>query len=874
MSHSHWDREWYESFEQHRMKLVELIDDLIELFEKDGEFKSFHLDGQVILLDDYLEIKPQNRSKLKELVKSGKLVIGPFYILQDELLLTGEENVRNGLIGQSYTKEWGENLCKVGYFPDTFGHIGQLPQICTQMGMKYAFFGRGVKPIGFDNQVLEEEAFASPYSEMYIEGPDGSRILGILFANWYSNGNEIPVDEAQAKIFWEEKFKTAGRFASTDSLLMMNGCDHQPVQKNLSQALAVARKLYPDVTFLHSSLEAYAQEVEGKLSENLQVIKGEMTSQETDGWYTLANTASSRIYLKEANMKLADDLTQVVEPISLWIDKLSPYRKEHIDYGWRKLMENLPHDSICGCSIDEVHKEMEVRFEKASSTTNYLIEEALDVLDKDMEIQLLEEGDIPLLIVNPSPNPTEEYTSMTLPIHKFYFKDMKQGPVELFHEVNEMEKKHYQLVDQEGNLITGEVTFKECRFGYDLPKDKFRQPYIAQYYQLLFYKPMSPFGKELIYLREVKESQNRTVKKSPNEALFENPYYALSVKDGKVIYQDKQNEIEIDDLIRFEDRGDVGNEYIYMSPQGEAPIWAELIEVKEKVSTQEMVILSLQWDMMIPSRMEEIFEFEKRSLVEFKSRKARRIEADTHFKIEVELKLFKDSRAIFGEVNFDNQQMNHRLRMVIATQRNNLVHFADSSFEIVERSNAVSKFWKNPSNPQHMLKLVGMEDEKGGLIIGVRGLQEYELIEDNHIAITLLRSVDELGDWGDFPTKDSLELGVHTRHFVIESYSPEGKLKALKSRLMTGISPLVKLCQPHHGLNQLSPPYVEQSDAIFYTTCKKRENGQGQLVRYLNISKEEQDFKAFEKGFFVNLLEEIWIESGKIPTMGIRTEVQ
>ena len=67
ISHSHWDREWYLPFESHRMQLVELFDNLFDLFENDPEFKSFHLDGQTIVLDDYLEIRPEDVYKRQSL---------------------------------------------------------------------------------------------------------------------------------------------------------------------------------------------------------------------------------------------------------------------------------------------------------------------------------------------------------------------------------------------------------------------------------------------------------------------------------------------------------------------------------------------------------------------------------------------------------------------------------------------------------------------------------------------------------------------------------------------------------------------------------------------------------------------------------------
>ena len=126
--HTHWDREWYMSFEEHRYRLVDLIDTLIDTMEQNPDFRYFHLDGQTILLDDYLEIKPYKKERLLRLIREGRIQAGPFYILQDEFLTSGEANVRNILYGLKSCRAYGFEPVKVGYFPDTFGNISQIPR--------------------------------------------------------------------------------------------------------------------------------------------------------------------------------------------------------------------------------------------------------------------------------------------------------------------------------------------------------------------------------------------------------------------------------------------------------------------------------------------------------------------------------------------------------------------------------------------------------------------------------------------------------------------------------------------------------------------------------------------------------------------------
>ena len=297
ISHSHWDREWYMAFEKHRMKLVDLLDTASDLLENDENYRSFHMDGYTAAYDDYLEIKPEQQERIKKLVKEGKLTAGPWYVLQDEFLTSGEACVRNLLTGRKEALKLGK-LCPIGYFPDAFGNAGQMPQVLAQAGMEAVAFGRGVKSIGFNNETLEKGTYETAYSEINWQSPDGSTLLGILFPNWYNNGMEIPVEPEEAKKFWDKKLADVRQYAGTSHLLFMNGCDHQPVQKDLSQAIETARKLYPEIEFIHSDFETYVKAVKEELGENISVVKGELTSQETDGRFTLVNTASNRVDLK------------------------------------------------------------------------------------------------------------------------------------------------------------------------------------------------------------------------------------------------------------------------------------------------------------------------------------------------------------------------------------------------------------------------------------------------------------------------------------------------------------------------------------------------------------------------------------------------
>ncbi|MGN1409755.1 MAG: alpha-mannosidase, partial [Eubacteriales bacterium] len=197
ISHTHWDREWYMPFESHRYKLVEFFDRLLHPLDTDPSFKSFHLDGQVIVVEDYLEIRPEMRKKIEKYIAEGRLVVGPWYILQDEFLVDGESNVRNMIVGRKISAKYGK-VSDTGYFPDAFGNIGQAPQILRGFGINTVAFGRGTSPRKGDRLDTGEENYGKHVSEVVWRSPDGSEVIGTAFLRWYNNANEIPSETEKA----------------------------------------------------------------------------------------------------------------------------------------------------------------------------------------------------------------------------------------------------------------------------------------------------------------------------------------------------------------------------------------------------------------------------------------------------------------------------------------------------------------------------------------------------------------------------------------------------------------------------------------------------------------------------------------------------
>lgn len=864
ISHSHWDREWYMAYEQHHMRLIELIDDLLELFEVDPSFNSFHLDGQTIILDDYLQVRPEKRQAIQQAINEGKLRIGPFYILQDDFLISSESNVRNMLIGMEESRKWGTPVM-LGYFPDTFGNMGQTPQLMKQAGISAAAFGRGVKPIGFDNQVLEAENYSSQYSEMWWKGPDQTAIFGLLFANWYSNGNEIPVEKEAALAFWKQKLADAEQYASTNHLLMMNGVDHQPVQKDISKAIHLANELFPDYEFIHSNFTDYLEAVQKDVPEDLGSVEGELTSQETDGWYTLANTASARVYLKQWNTKVQRQLENITEPLATMAYEVSGnYPHDQLDYAWKTLMQNHPHDSICGCSVDSVHREMMPRFEKADEVGKYLAQDSLEQLTAAIDTTGFPKDSFPFVIVNTAGMDKTGEAEITIELER---KRFAEGiPEQLYQELENLPKRKYHVETKSGATIPAILSEETVQFGYDLPKDRFRVPYMARMIKVtLPLENMPAFSWETFALveGEAKAEEKETMIHQSGRIIENGPLHLTIEKNGTITMEDRKNKRKLNNLHIFEDIGDIGNEYIFKQPFCDQPILSsnkENSEVKVLVDTPEIAKISILQEMEIPVSADERLEKEQQMVVEFRYRKAERSKEKRILQIKTIMTIRKDSKKIDFETTLDNQMKDHRLRVLFPTKLHVEHHEADSIFEVVKRPNHVSKSWENPTNPQHQQAFVNIHDEEYGVTVGNFGLNEYEVTEDGQIAVTLLRSVGELGDWGYFPTPEAQCLGEHRFNYSIELHGPEEKFSTYLHAYAAQIPFSTQQIKHHEGTLISKQQYLTIKSETFAITALKRSKFSDKVVvRGFNMSSHLEKLEITKdngKTVILNLLEE------------------
>lgn len=843
--HSHWDREWYMPYEQHHMRLIELIDNLIKLFKTDPDYRFFHLDGQTVVLDDYLQVRPENRAIIKKLTESGKLQVGPFYILQDDFLISSESNARDMLIGHREANQWTDKMAKVGYFPDTFGNMGQTPQMLQQAGIDNAWFGRGVKPTGFANATDSHDKFASKFSEMEWVGPDGSKVLGVLFANWYDNGKEIPTEEESAKTFWDKKLADTARYAATDDLLFLNGSDHEPVQMDLSKAIAVANKLYPDVEFIHANYDMYLKQLRQDLPEHLDQVNGELTSQETNGWTTLANTASNRVPVKQRNTEVTTNIERVAEPLAtlahLRLNRAYPH--DQLRYAWKTLMQNHPHDSICACSVDEVIDEMQTRFLKADNVAKYVAQEAASVLGKEINTAQVEhtDGAVPFVIFNTATSKKNALTTVEVPLERIAFNPNKDDSQAIYDRLEAKPAVNYVVKDTNGHTVFSSVLSTAVRFNYELPKNRFRQAIIEQVAKVRVYLPeMKPLSWQTLQLVPTDHVDSEAL--SDLKRCLENEYLKVVVEnDGRLTVTDKVNQHTYRHVLQFEDTGDLGNEYVYRAST-DRPYYSNDFsnDVKTLINNNYIQRLALTVHFKLPSAMGEQLTYEQRAHVDYRKRIAKRNHDLVPLDLKVTLTLLKGNPRLQIRLDYDNQVKDHRLRVLFPTDLVTDYHYADSIFEVVQRPNKVSEKWQNPENPQHTHAFVNVHNYERGLTVSNYGLNEYEVSRDgSQIAVTVLRCIGEMGDWGYFPTPGAQCLGMQQAKLGLEYHgdTEKSRLETLHQAFASQVPVTVIYPDWHNGKLDNSESWL-QVDGVTtkMTAVKIQEDGDELITRQYNLT--------------------------------------
>ncbi|MEH0935347.1 glycoside hydrolase family 38 N-terminal domain-containing protein [Micromonospora psammae] len=377
--HTHWDREWYEPFQRFRLRLVALLDEVFERMERDPR-QRFTLDGQLAAVDDYLEVRPERREQVLALVRAGRLAVGPWQILLDEFLCSGENIVRNLERGLARSAELGGAM-PVGYLPDMFGHIAQMPQILAGAGLAHACVFRGVP------DRVRTHAFA-------WQAPDGTAVRAEYLPGGYGNAAGLMDDAALVTRRATDLAARLGAWrpdGGGSPILAMYGTDHAAPAPDAPDLLAAADL---DGTRLRLGTLAEYFATQPTTVDGLPVVAGELRSHARAN--ILPGVISVRAHLKQAMGRAERRVERYAEPLAaLWHD---PSVQRFLDMAWTRLIDASCHDSVTGCGCDETAEQVAARLAEADQ----LGRAVCDLVGARLAAAVPHDG---YLLFNPSPTP-------------------------------------------------------------------------------------------------------------------------------------------------------------------------------------------------------------------------------------------------------------------------------------------------------------------------------------------------------------------------------------------------------------------------------------------------------------------------------------
>ncbi len=789
---THWDREWYLPFQGFRYYLIDMTDRLIEALENE-EIPEFVFDGQTIVLEDYLEIRPEMRERLTSLIKNGKLKIGPWYCMPDELLAGSEALIENFLLGKKTAEQFGSEPWRFGYANDIFGHIAQFPQILNGFGIRAVYAGRGIGtqyPTG---------------SQLLWKGADGSECY--LYKDTYGSFKQAfrRVEDATQAVI--DKVNSTPRDLPT---LINFTDDHVVIDGDTFKFLNALKDagIEPELDF------AKYAEVMDELRDKIPTIEGELieTAYENSEFRAVTNSLSSYYPIKKRNDLCEALLWRETSPLIVLgeLSGLLTGKRAFLDTARKWFMKNQPHDSICGCSRDRVHDDMPYRFAQAETIAEIL---RTDFIKK---LTIGRNGDnLSLIVINTDLHAKKGVIELNL--------DVPNGCLPHFSDNTDYESYPiFAIADKSGRELPCQLLSVER--GFEI-YDRWDTHMVTRC-KIAVDCEIAPFGiTELTVLPKQKRSQTPPYRPTGIPTI-ENEHLSLRITaSGSVELTDKASGKVYRELLTFADDVDSGNGWFHGSADQSAPTVTshgaetrvEVLCVGELASRIKITQL-----MRIPSHLEKAT--------------FRRSEEYVELPIETILTLRAGERYIGCETKIINNASEHRLRLLIPSGISGETYRTSQAFCFLERPRGVSFDGLNGRECEYPEKNTSGIIDLGDLaFIGGAGIREAGVYPDGTISATLLRSVSKM--FHEPHAKSAKLLGEHTYRYAIAVGSKPSELCAIMENLKT--APITFTAIGTRDLPEMLHSALSLTDErIRLSTVKPCESSDGFIVRLYNCTKE------------------------------------
>lgn len=863
ISNTHWDREWRFPFQRNRMILVQMMDKAIEILENYPEYRAYHLDSQSIVVEDYLEIRPENKERLTNLVKQKRLLIGPWYVLPDEFLVGGENLIRNLLIGHKVCSTFG-GVSKIGYSPFSWGQISQLPQIYKEFGINLIMFYRGVNSLD------------SPKAEFIWEGADGTSALSSRFSTmprynfyfyiyrpvihnekfsdieykWKRGGT--PFHFADNQLFEEDYFlinpndeyfeenlkeavesiiKNQADDFTTPHVIWMEGHDSSGPNEKTIKIIQDIKKIFPGLVVKHSTLEEYEHLLDESADKTkLAIVKGERRSSQYDlrSGNLYGYTTSARMYLKQKNFEAEKWLQFYAEPFCSIANLLGGNISQHyLIIAWKYLVQNSSHDSIGGCSLDEIHEDMMCRYKQSIEISKGVFDQACKHLARcintsKFESKIPAKEQIFLTAINPT---------------QFNRSEVVEANIDIPSELN---LGSIKLVDE--NQSAAEIQINKVSDSEPVLEQLTNRPLffkMKRYDCHIFLKDIPQIGYkcfQVIPAKKKNQSKGKNlVRLSAGLPILENEHLKIQIKsNGTFNVFDKANKIHFNNLGYFYDEGEAGHAWVHSPVKPFITTLNQKPEIKLTAKGPLYSEVSINYKWRIP-----------------KDRLSSNTKAFTEIPITVFVSLSKNSKRVDLKIHINNTAENHRLRIMFPSNLNTEYSFAEGQFDVVKRSTKRidARDWvEQPMYDFPLHHFVDLCDNKSGSAVIVHGLKEYEVLDDAQktLAVTLLRAftyVIQPSSKEEYSHKKGSQcLGHH--EYSISFYPHKGNWdegKVYEQAL--NFNNDVRLFQSGNLTGTLLPSsafiQIQPNDLIFSCFKNDENNGDAYILRIYNPTEKE-----------------------------------
>lgn len=848
ISNTHWDREWRYPFQTYRMDLVSLMDELMDILDKREDYTSFLLDSQTIILEDYLDIRPERLEDIRRHAQSGRIKIGPWYTLPDEWGCPGEAIVRNLVMGHRTGRKYGP-VMKSGYTPFSNGQISQLPQISREFGIDSCFFYRGISR-------------ADAKSEFKWEGADGTWIYGFRFGiyaryNYYYlvyrpcllgrkitdrdytwNNWDMPFHVANAtsqdrqygwldlklsvhrgnlKESLSDCLKHTAQDATTSQLLYMMGHDHSfPHEAEADLVRALQEAADPEEQEIRfSNLDDYLT-LFRREEKNLEVLRGEMRHVLKDGlWTTLmANILSCRLYLKQRNAKVNADIISIAEPLAAcaWLAG-AEYPGAFLELAWKDILKNQAHDAIGGCSVDAVHNEMMTRWDNVEQIGEAIARRSMMHLVKLIDGSKITGDDMQLTVFNTLPS---EYGGMAE-----FFIDLPHGT----------EGEGISLQDLDGNPVDIQVLdVGDYTPTIESPVELSMTFDVRRHRVLCDLKNLPAMGHDVFRIRKG-EAMVDGPQIGLDDTHLENEHLKVLVSsNGTLELTDKRSGRMMSNLLLLEDTAEFGDPWNRVVPPNSSPILSDILKATSRLVQNGPLAATIRIHLSLPVPKGKDGEERSAELVPIN--------------VAIDVTLKRDSDVVDIQMELGNIARDHRMRVLFPSGISNAtLSTADGQYDVLERPIQLpdATGWKEKPFPTHpMWSFVDVSDGNNGLGIISDGLIEYEVMDnaERTIAITLLRG------FGKFvfgrPTPGSQCLGTHVYRFRICPHEGTWREGDLLRRGQRHLVPLQAIqSSPTRGTGPTRRSFLKVENADF-GAVKLGEDNKSLVVRFWNSTDREK----------------------------------